>query len=371
MTKPDFAEKEVLRYLACRPREFVEGVISVDESTPFKVELAAIGRKAQSCLGLLDKLPLEIVYECFSNLDILSLLRLSRVCLRARTVVRGLPTFKRVIKHTGHTFQTLQKTRILSLHSVAVLDAALRSDRCASCDSFGPFLFLPSAERCCANCLVENQSLWMMSTAMAHECFALTSEQVQALPTTIRSIPGKYTISNVVVRKRAQYLTSARAAKVAALQYYGSLEDIPVHLPGFPNRKMSLYIHLQQAPLLPLSQEYRSRSNLLARPEDSFGGMGAIPFPSLLDGRVERGLWCRGCEYTWEKHCLEGLEPELLARCVPENVLSHSHFKRMRAMAWTRSEMVEHAKVCLSAEDVISNKWRKGMHERYLSDGSD
>jgi hypothetical protein len=104
---------------------------------------------------------------------------------------------------------------------------------------------------------------------------------------------------------------------------------------------------------------------------DSFCGMGAMPFPSLVNGRIERGRWCRGCEHTCETQCLKGLEPELLARLVPRNTSPIPHFTRMRYTAWSKSEMLQHAKECPFADWVISTKWRKGFTGRYLSGESD
>jgi hypothetical protein len=80
--------------------------------------------------------------------------------------------------------------------------------------------------------------------------------------------------------------------------------------------------------------------------------MGAVHFPSLINRRLEQGLWFLGCN-NLEPQWLDGrLSPELLRRLVPHGYDSsryyrgHRHFQQMQHRAWTEEECLEHTKTC-------------------------
>ena len=189
MTSSTFSEDELLSHLACRPKHVLDRVIPSDESA--KPSFSKIERKAQSSLGSLGNLPLELLHITFSHLDLRSLSRLSRVSLLGKIVVESIPAYKCLLMSAGHIFRILSRTRVITLHSTAALYVTLRSDRCVSCGKYGAFLLLLSCERCCRACLSHNQSLWMITRSFARDCFQLTKEEVKTLP-TMRSIPGSY-----------------------------------------------------------------------------------------------------------------------------------------------------------------------------------
>jgi hypothetical protein len=116
----------------------------------------SIHRKRQSSLGQLDSIPLELLHECLAYLDIVSLQRLFRVSLHGNLVAGSLPLLKKLAQATRNALDVLSKARLLGLHSINTLYAALQSDRCISCGSYGPFLLLLPAQRCCYPRLVVN-----------------------------------------------------------------------------------------------------------------------------------------------------------------------------------------------------------------------
>ncbi|KAF1952920.1 F-box domain-containing protein [Byssothecium circinans] len=345
MTEGNFSDDEIFLSLAHRPRYIIDGVISVDEST--KLVFTTIQRECRSPLGKLDNLPLEVLHESFRYLDLQSLLRLSCVSLRGKAVVESLPVYRDLAKSAGHTFEILNRARILSLHSVTTLHAALHSERCISCCAYGAFLLLLSAERCCFLCLVVNQSLWMISLPLAQECFGLTKQQLKALP-IMWSIPGKYCVPRSKSRQRSIRLTGVKAAKELALKVHGSLEALAMKYPlnplDLPPFKIDMLTWYRQAPLCPLSQDPHTINDVGVRPDDGFCGMGAIPFPSLLNGGTEQGLWCQGCELTYEEYAIEGMDLTTLSRLVPQGCHAKHFLLRMQYRAWSKADFLQHAK---------------------------
>jgi hypothetical protein len=358
MTRSNFLDEEILLHLSHRPRYILNGVISIDEST--KLSFTTIQSECRSFLGRLDSLPLEVLHESLRYLDLRSLLRLSRVCWRGKAIVESLPAYRNLAKSAGYIFEILNRARIFDLHSVTTLNAALQSERCISCDAYGAFLLLLSAERCCFVCLVVNQSLWMVSLPLAGECFVLTKQQLKALP-VMWSIPGKYGVPHRISRQRSIRLTSVKAVKELAVQVHGSMEALTANYPLDPrdhtSSKFDKLLWYRQAPLHPLSQDPLTINDVGMRPSDDFGGMGAIPFPSLLNGSIEQALWCRGCEMTYEEYAVEGMDLSTLSCLVPQGCHAEKFLLRMQYRAWSKADFLQHAKSCHSAAEVISQRW--------------
>lgn len=114
-----------------------------------------------SSLGILDRLPAELLDEVLGRLDFQSAIRFSRVSFQGRDMLCSLPVFRDVIKHAPHALAALSQTKLLHLHSASELYNALRSERCVLCPEYGAYLFLPACQRCCWHCLRSNPLLWV------------------------------------------------------------------------------------------------------------------------------------------------------------------------------------------------------------------
>jgi hypothetical protein len=363
----DFSDDDILQYLSYRADDILGAVISVDESA--HLAFTTIDNERPSSLGRLDKLPLEVIYGCLPHLSLQTLWNLSRVSLRGKAVVESLPMYRTLAKSAGYIFSVLKQAKILDRHSITTLYAALHSQSCVSCGAYGCFLLLLSAERCCFICLEMNQSLWMISIPLAQECFGFTKKQLPRLP-VMWSLPGKYCVTRSISRQKPMRLTSVRAAKKRALRLHGSLQALDTKFPLEPLNMQSAKFRgltwCRQAPVLPLAQDPATIDDDSApeRPIDNFAGMGAVPFPSLRGGGTERGLWCRGCQFTYEKHAMGELDYSTLSRLVPEGARADEYFWRIKDRPWSKADFLQHSKHCHSAATVISQRW-KGWNEAH------
>jgi hypothetical protein len=357
MSEVQFSQEELLSHLAHRPRYILNGVISVDESV--KLSFARSQRDCQSSsIGQLDKFPLEILHATFNYLDLQSLSRLSRVSLRATVAVESLPAYRDLSLLAGHTFRILNQTKTISLHSAVTLHAALCSHRCASCGKYGAFLFLLSCERSCFACLSRNQSLWMISLPGARDFFTLKDLDLKTLP-VIQSIPGTYSIDRRISRKRSIRLTSVREAKELALKVHGSSEAISRASKYANTRDFNFYKSrwLQAAPLEPLAEDPLSLKDVGNTPSDDLCGTGSVPFPSMSPSGAESGIWCRGCERTFELYRLDKLDWDTVSRLVPPGCDPFEFLEGLQYRAMSQAEFLEHAKHCHSAREVITRRW--------------
>ncbi|KAF2672276.1 hypothetical protein BT63DRAFT_192783 [Microthyrium microscopicum] len=156
-------------------------------------------------------------------LDLQSLLRLSSTSVRAHTTIDSLPAFQHLLSSTGHILPTLPHKRIITLHSLSTLHAALTSTLCISCGHYGAFLLLVTAQRCCSICLEKNASLWLLTTNEAHKIFALAPDDVKKLPAMQHVVPGHSFPEPYYLDTPKRYvLTSVRAAKELAIKVHGS-----------------------------------------------------------------------------------------------------------------------------------------------------
>ena len=209
MSCEESSPEDLIARLSYQPRPILNGMISI--SKPAK-RSAIQHDPSSSSLGLLDML------------DFQSLSRLSRISLRGQVVVQSLPAYRDLMEHAPHT-PALGRTGLIDLHSATVLHATLLSEVCVSCGEYGAFLFLPTCERCCYECLHRSQSFWVIPTALAGKCFDLMLHQLKEIP-VMRSVPGIYSVGHGVSRPRRLRLTSVKAAKELGIKVHVSMENI-------------------------------------------------------------------------------------------------------------------------------------------------
>ncbi|KAG5790821.1 hypothetical protein H9Q69_010116 [Fusarium xylarioides] len=74
-------------------------------------------------------------------------------CQRARYISTAINIYQRVLRHAPDALNALRRTDLSSFVSYSDIYTALTTMKCAFCGQFGDFLFLPTAKRCCFECL--------------------------------------------------------------------------------------------------------------------------------------------------------------------------------------------------------------------------
>ena len=361
-----FSSENLIAHLSNRPRHLTKGMIRVPEPpNPTNIQRDS----SSSSIGPLDAVPTEVIFMVLSNLDFQSLSRLSRVSLRARILVQATPEYCGMMQHAPKTLVALSRTRLIALHSAALLHSTLKSERCVSCGEYGPFLFLPTCQRCCRLCLRINRSLWVVPISLACKAFGLSLGQIRRLA-VMHSIPNLYSVGKPISRRKPLRMVSVRAAKELALFIYG--DDTSAHFSSIIQRaleqptlnfKLPAYRLLQDAPLEPFD-----RDPLRVPPtwsEDEYAGMATICFPSLLGGsEIEHGLWCRGCEWTSE-HCRAQIMSPATATSLAHGQDPESYFLELSRRARSTAGFLEHVKSCYGAQKLLSmldeKEWEEFM----------
>ena len=343
--------ESLIEKLGYQPRHVMTGMIKTkDPKIPSPSQIARIST-ASSSLGSLESLPLEMLHIIFAALDLRSLSRMASTCLRGVAVVEALPQWRDLVKHAPGAMAALGRTQLTRHHTVTTLHDALSSADCASCGAYGAFLFLPTCERCCYECLWRNQSLQVIQLALAKKAFGLSAAQIEKLP-IMRGIPGKYWVRYQISRSRPQRLVSVKAAKILALQVHGSKEDLarqlePFRASGPPSPAYVKLHQLQRAPLKPLGPLSALDQRKDLRGNDEFCGMASIPFACCLAGKqVEHGIWCLGCKRANHDGPDRSLDP-LETRYLRDSL------GKMVYVAWSTNDFLEHIKRCKGAVQLV------------------
>ncbi|KAK2748745.1 hypothetical protein FQN57_000326 [Myotisia sp. PD_48] len=346
--------EDLVKLLSHRPRDFLEGMIPVDDCP---ITPVVIQRPSMRSSGKLNVLPLELLHYTFNNLDFQSLSRLSRVSLQNKDAVESLPAFQDLIQYAPHALRALSKINLLSLHSAVLLRSTLKSQSCISCREFGPYLFLPTCERCCFQCLCFNQSLWVVPVKFAQECFNIPPRELKKIP-IMRGIPGRYKVGLQIERRRYEKLVSVRTAKEFGLQINGSTPRsiLPYHLSASELRKTQAMNWYRDAPLSPLPANPSTLPTIRNSRKDNFCGMASTIFPSLLpDNTLDYGRWCRGCEWMY-KHPNKNtwLTIHLRNELVPSRCDPHYVFLGKYRRARSTSDFLAHVTECYGVGQLVS-----------------
>ncbi|KAK7963502.1 hypothetical protein PG996_008807 [Apiospora saccharicola] len=267
---------------------------------------------SSSSFGILGRLPPELMLNIVAQMDFLSIVHFSQVCVQANGYVRSCNELRDVLRFVPEAVKALGIIGVLSLHSVATLYDAMRAEECATCGDTGPFLFLPTCQRCCEWCRKYYPSLQLMFRSQAGKYCALTQQETDSLPTVhvrrvwVKQGGGPRSGDAWTIHGQA---VVAQTARDRSLSVHGS------------------WLRAKQAvmarcvgPAARLTGQYWTKAHR-ARPRfdwftseirvgeprqvprrvtlDNYATMATMPFPTLTeDQTLEDARWCEGCVRT-------------------------------------------------------------------------
>lgn len=338
---------EIIEKLTTSPRLAFDKVI---RHLP-RPKLSTISRTSNSSsLGLLDLLPAEILLEVLKLIDFQSLSRLLRTSLRGKAVVEALRLYRHVMEYCPKVLAALGKTRLLQHHSAALVRQVLSEQKCVSCFEFGGFLFLPTCERICHDCLDKNYAFHLTDVSFAKKWFSLTSTQLQRIP-IMRSIPGRYQLRPEAKSEHRQplQLVSVKQLLQLAIDVHGSPEDVvklmPTRSSDIDDDDFKILEEFHKAPLQPPGCDL-SKLPFDYQLHDKYPGMAAIRMSSLTSSGLEYGSECQGCDYLLRKKFL-GILPRLVQEeFVPRDIVPEEVFRAMASRLRPGTEFIEHLREC-------------------------
>ncbi|KAK2877257.1 hypothetical protein FQN49_001296 [Arthroderma sp. PD_2] len=368
------SDEDVFTHLSGRPDHVLGPFIAVDE----QAKLSTLARHpGPSSLGRLDPLSLEILHNILYLLDIRSLSRLSRVSHRGRVTVESLPIYRTLMKRIPDTLKALGQTRLLRFYTADQLLAVLRTKDCVICGKCGPFLFLPTAERCCNHCQLYHKHFRMISIPRAQTIHHLERRELNRL-NVLNTIPGVYRTQVIKKWRRLRLVTYDAASKLAKAKVAGeraknkpsvpisdtnrTTSDAPV---GAPNDDLDSGPQMSICFTMPLPDS--DDSDLDTRTEDTeFGSMSSIQFPYLRpDNVLEHGHLCKGCEWVCSHYKPNDLPDRVLydLELSGRNAYEISHALQERSLrVMANSEFLTHVAECYGAQKILTLLDTKAQH---------
>ncbi|KAK2841532.1 hypothetical protein FQN49_006165 [Arthroderma sp. PD_2] len=310
-----------------------------------------------SSFGGFDILPLELLYLICKQLDVQSLVRLSRTSLRARVVVNSYHVFRTVIEHAPAALTNLADTRLISYHPATTIYAALVSSACVSCGQSGAFFFLVTCQRVCFQCLRTNPALWVIPVRFAKKCFKLDNSK--DFPPA--SMPVMYLGS----KQRPVGFIDVKSARQFALSVHGSMEEVQrlqaadgMHADTLMEGYFMQF--LRDAPLRLFTPVMLSSTGwweeiaefYTVLVQDLPANRGSLVFPpwSAANGTVGDGLWCRGCSRMVRLYKYGDLTYATLSTIVsglpPQGIETTEALYERAACPRSREQFWKHAATC-------------------------
>ncbi|KAI1287848.1 hypothetical protein F5Y03DRAFT_389288 [Xylaria venustula] len=228
----------------------------------------SFGESASSGLGRLQRLPFELLSSICLLLDLQSALNFSQASRSARETIGSIPQYHRLREHSLECIWALSRTGLSHHTSISDLHAALLTELCVICGSFGGFLFLPSATRCCFACIESAPGFRIISFhSLQKESRRLATWLKRSHP-VIHSIPGSYSSNEKEYTSRRKLVSGHHALQFPRADH----DEDPRAILG----------KLPDSPVLRCMAACR------------------LPYFNLATGDLQLGISCKGCQIAME-----------------------------------------------------------------------
>lgn len=188
----------ILRVCAYHRRDFDLVVVRSrpHDMRPVQASLqAAFETLPTAELGILDRLPGELVLMILRELDIRSLFNFRQVNRRARIEATELREYRLVSKRGLEGLRGLLRAELAHRFTINDLFRFFITDKCSTCGAFKGLLFLLTAERCCFDCLQSSAHYRVLPFfAFAKLTHISPSRLKRLLKPGLQTVPGIYNI---------------------------------------------------------------------------------------------------------------------------------------------------------------------------------
>ncbi|KAM7211311.1 hypothetical protein V8F06_013316 [Rhypophila decipiens] len=240
-------------------------------------------------LGMLDNLPVELVYMVLRRLDIRSFFHFRQVNRWARVLSAGIKDYRMVSRYGIEGLRGLLRAGIADYFDISDLYRPLVTDKCSTCGDFGTLLFLFTAERCCFPCLGYSDHYFVLSrhifTGGTRTRISKRKLQRLAGPAVLKVVPGFYRYLNLYDRRSdslrrphaVRYLVHVERATQMLLAADVINQNVADKLTRSSNRSFDVDRALRSA------------------------AATAYPWYCLANAKLERGVSCYGCADACEQ----------------------------------------------------------------------
>lgn len=245
-------------------------------ATSLQTTFATAAAPAGSPLRGLFQLPPEIMAMVLRELDLLSYFRFRQVSRQMRAVATTLVReYALLAAHGREAMRALLRGRLAHQVGIVHLFRALIRADCEICGTFGGYLFLPKAIRCCFACIERSPRMRVICLSRVANIADVPERRLrQRLAQSILvTVPGIYSIFRMNCHRRPKELV---------------VEEAVVELWIAEGEPCSGALRALQGGLMRVYQHHMASTSLPWFDEENL--------------RVEDGLCCKGCQLRAEEH---------------------------------------------------------------------
>jgi hypothetical protein len=218
-------------------------------------------------LGRLGRLPFEIVSLICLELDVTSAVRFSHVNRTAREVLTSIREFRHLSAHALEGLCVLLRTGLASHVNALDVYSTLTTQNCSLCGSFGGFMFLPTAARCCLTCLASAPAMQVAYLSRVADATGVEAGALQKRLPVLHTLPDSRRCIVAVQPHALEALRNERGLGEAEAEAAAS---------RWPD---SLTLRFQAAT--------------------------SLPYLDRMTGEVQSGVSCKGCQLAFEGDFLD------------------------------------------------------------------
>ncbi|KAK9438421.1 hypothetical protein VB005_07981 [Metarhizium brunneum] len=257
------------------------------EHRPIRTSIVeAFPSSATAKIGLLERLPTELVWKVCAALDVRSCFRLRQTNQRARQYVSGMHEYRTVARHALESLRAMLRTGLSPHVTISALYQALCTRGCQICGAeFGGFLFLLTVTRCCFNCIESSSRLGLVMLGDVAKGAGVSRRTLQRRLPVLRTLPGTYTMQRHTWNVRISVVSYEQATD--ALTMFGLSRD-----------SAAFFL-----------------SGVSKNPKERYMASTPLPLFHRATAQVEHGVCCKGCRIALEdklygQMVVQGLDDE-------------------------------------------------------------
>lgn len=262
-----------------------------DERTTHKTESTVT-------IGVLNRLPAELLYILFPLFDLWTLNAFRCVNSRALDIVELLPEYIAIKQHALNALRGILCIQVGRAITCRELYDTLCSDECENCGEFGEHIYLFSCQRVCYHCLAREERFLPLSSSRAKRKFGLDNTTLKTLP-TMRIKSGIYTLNSI--KTKSVILFDCGDARAAGIKLHGSEAEMRKFVREQDEKDMNNYLDRVNSARLSLSMSSVRKPAGLEYVDDQernplrFVAVSVVPSLDLATKRVEFGRYCTVC----------------------------------------------------------------------------
>ncbi|KAI0506230.1 hypothetical protein F5B22DRAFT_471880 [Xylaria bambusicola] len=190
-------------------------------------------------IGLLSVLPLEILHEVISQLDILSLSHFRRLNRQAFELIGSHPAYRVIAKYARNALCGILAVKTGKWITCDTLYQILCTSKCEQCGDFGGYLYLITCRRVCFLCFTSNRAYLPMRLDHASWKFGLHHRVIKDLP-CVKIVYGRYSPDQR--RPIHSVLVDYESARDAGIAKHGSVEAMNSYVSDLAAQKDQVFI---------------------------------------------------------------------------------------------------------------------------------